>query len=94
MPFLGILTFSLLTHWLKDKLTASEGRMSDNQLTTQSTPTTDLPDVEKGILITYNVINTFLIIVFNSLVIGIIAFSKVSYFSSWEAQKIFQKFER
>ena len=55
--------------------------MSD-QLTTQSTPTTDLPDVEKGILITYNVINTFLIIVFNSLVIGIIAFSKVSYFSS------------
>ena len=57
----------------------------DDQLTTQSTSTfttTDLPDVEKGILITYNVINTFLIIVFNSLVIGIIAFSKVSYFSS------------
>ena len=41
-------------------------------------PPTVFTDVEKGFLITYNVINTLLIISFNALVLGIIAFSKVS----------------
>ena len=45
--------------------------------TTAVPVTTSLSDVEKGFLITYNVINTLLIVLFNALVIITIAFSKV-----------------
>jgi hypothetical protein len=50
---------------------------------TAAPPSTDLSDVEKGFLATYNLINTLLIIAFNSLVIGIIAFSKVILGQIW-----------
>lgn len=44
---------------------------------TTATPVTILSDVEKGFLITYNVVNTLLIILFNTTVIITIAFTKV-----------------